>query len=171
VNLRDVWSLVTGARSKWKFLEPSAPLLRWRDVGGPLSGSVWAPKRTDRLAPWPVPVTLWVETTTVFLGKDVERPLNSKEWAQLFDLRPEWGDQLRATVSKWRSGAALPIRFLVELGLAGARTTPRTEGFSCSPRLFGAFGRQLAPSASEESALLLADLRKYHGWVWDADDT
>jgi hypothetical protein len=54
VNVRSVLSVVSGARSVWKFLEPSSPLLKWEGCGASSREHVWAPKRSGLAAPWQI---------------------------------------------------------------------------------------------------------------------
>jgi hypothetical protein len=80
-----IWGPLAQQRSRWKFLESSSPLLQWEDVTNHRQRIVWAPARLQELAPWPVSPNLWIEAYSVFFTKSILRPMNAKEWAQIFD--------------------------------------------------------------------------------------
>lgn len=168
----SAWGSVSGSRSNWKFLEPSAQLMEWRDVNHRDGLTIWAPRKTGNKAPWPIPDKLWLETFTVFFKKDVLRPLSSKEWAQLIDVRPEWGAKLRKEFSTWRNGKCIPIRFPVEVGLWASEQTPVASNFLCEPTTVDCDGNHVRPDLLGTLERSPEELRKYWGWVWDkADDS
>jgi hypothetical protein len=53
-----------------------------------VGGNSWShqPRCYNALAPWLIPTNLWIKTHSVYFGKDIVRPMSSKEWAQLVDI-------------------------------------------------------------------------------------
>jgi hypothetical protein len=166
-----IWGSISQQRSRWKFLESSTPLLQWEDIVNRRSRHVWAPERIAALAPWPIPTDLWIEAHSVFFGKSILRPLNAKEWAQLVDLRPEWGSILRDVMGTWRDGCVVPLRFGIELGIWSAVKLRVFQEFECPVVDNAHFGCQLAPRLCVANGLTTADLVKYNGWVWEPEDS
>jgi hypothetical protein len=170
VPLSSIWGPLAQKRSRWKFLESSAPLLQWESQENPNGRMIWAPKRLNALAPWPIPPDLWIETHSVYFGKDIVRPMSSKEWAQLVDIRPEWGALVRSTMAGWRMGLNLPLRFGIELGIWAASQHRQFSSFECPATDNTHFGCRLAPRLQHAGGIISSDLIKYAGWVWDAED-
>jgi hypothetical protein len=62
--------------------------------------------------PWPFELSpQWVEAKTMYLKDQafVERPLTTKEMAQLLDLREDWGTKLVEEVWQWSSCGPPPL--------------------------------------------------------------
>jgi hypothetical protein len=154
-----------------EFLKSSAPLLRWEDQENPNGRMVWAPKRLNALAPWPIPLDLWIKTHSVYLGKDIVRPMSSKEWAQLVDKRPEWGTFVCSAMTAWRGGQNLPLHFGIELRVWAATQHHPFDSFECQPTDNTHFRCRLAPQLQHANNVSTSDLVKYAGWIWDAEDT
>ena len=156
------------------FLEPSARFTTWAFESSQIqSGTIWEARADGARAPWPVPADLWVHTFSVFFKKQVYRPLSNKEWAQMVDLRPEWGDSLRGLVSSWRNGSYIPLRFLVEFAMASSRTTVGRLGVLVSEKLdVSRLGQKLCPGLDVSfSVAQRTDLIKYFGWTREDNDT
>ena len=62
--------------------------------------------------PFPSP-PMWVETYYVFRNENfTTRELTKGELGQLFDLRPEWADDIDTEVSNWNCREPPSIRIL-----------------------------------------------------------
>jgi hypothetical protein len=160
-----------------KFLEPSVRLLRWRAVG--TAEQCWRPSAEGASPyPWPWPdKPMWVEAPSVYFGgKAVERPMTAKEMCQLVDLREDWGATLVEAMWGWDSGAAPPLRLLVEFGLAarswlqqlvGEKVTEGEED-SCVKEFLD-WGRVRAPWLGIGEAPHF-DRMQFYGWDWGKAD-
>ena len=160
-------------RDRSLFLELSARLGLWELNRHRVEGPVWNAAEGTEFVPWPISPDLWLYTYSVFFKKNLFRPLSDKEWAQVLDLRPEWGIRLRPIYQTWREGINIPLRFLVELGMNATGTQVNGMGTLISRRLDPChIGRKVCPSLlSIQDAEQRADLVKYFGWIREAQDS
>lgn len=164
-------------RSLVKFLEPSARLSSWMRSAARVPGPIWDTTQGEdslRPAPWPLSPALFLRTYSVLLKEAVFRPVSDKEWAQLMDLRPEWGCLLRPVYQEWRDegSTSVPLRFCVELGLAVTGLQPQTVAVMSESNEMNHYGRQLAHHLVRgDSTHSAQDKIKYLGWHWEPEDT
>jgi hypothetical protein len=104
------------------FLEPMAKFAGHKVNKEQLDEFVWRPYTENIPFRWPIPpFPLWVESKSIFRGGTMEiHEFTRAELGQLFDLRPEWAENISQYFCTWNDVSPPPIRLLAEVGITGA---------------------------------------------------
>ena len=162
-----------------RFLEPAVRLCAWRtSIDG--RTDCWYPSRGDaKPYPWPFEGSpQWVDTFSVYFGKNIQRPFTTKERCQLIDLRHDW-EPLLEEIWSWDSGRVVPMRFYIEFIMSLVtkfHDLTNHKGQKKSLKDFSNkldWGRTRAPWVGHTQEVPNSEIEciRYFGWVWGPTDT
>jgi hypothetical protein len=121
--------------------------------------------------PWPIsPLPLWVETKSIFHGGTTKiREFTRAELGQLFDLLPEWAENISQEFCTWNDGSPPPIRLLAEVGITGALWIKQVDSVKREPQLDLRRSRPPWTSVAGRVANIENQIERlaYFGWVWE----